>query len=209
MLSFALGRGEIRRAMSSESPTSQPIQSRRAAREAALKAAYQIRIGGAHVDEALTDALENANFAPAAANFIEQLLRGVDDHIDQIDNMIKPLLAKGWDFERLAETDRAILRIATFELFFIPEIPPKATINEAVILAKRYGTEDSGRFVNGLLGKLLEQSPKASWTPPESPDWDEPDTETESEPEVEIVEEGSEQHAAISGKWKLRKKEVE
>lgn len=184
-----------------------PTRSRRAAREAALKAAYQIRIGGFSPKGALDDVLAQHDFAPEAADFVRQLIMGLDTHLGQIDDQIIPLLAAGWDFDRLAETDRAVLRLATFELFYLPNVPPKATINEAVTLAKRYGTEDSGRFVNGVLGRMLLNSPKAQWTPPAEPDWDEPDTAAPEEEVEEVVEEGSEAHLAIEavGPWKLRK----
>lgn len=196
--------------MASEAETQpKPIRSRRAAREAALRAAYQIRMGGFSPREVLADVLAQHQYAPEAVEFLSQLIMGLDTHLGQIDNVIIPRLAAGWDFDRLAETDRAVLRLATFELYFMPAIPPKATINEAVTLAKLYGTEDSGRFVNGVLGKILLGSPKAEWTPPAEPDWDEPDTaptEPEEEPE-EVVEEGSEAHQALAsaGPWKLRK----
>lgn len=177
-------------------------RSRRAAREAALKAAYQIRIGGVSPSQALDDVLGEAHLAPEGEDFVRRLVAETDRQIVEIDARIKPLLAAGWDFERLAEIDRAILRLACAELYGFPEIPPKATISEAVILAKRYGTKESGRFVNGVLASLLAQSPKASWTAPHA--LDEFQEEQEDEPPVEVIEEGSPEHRDLVGVWKLR-----
>lgn len=186
---------------------SNTIRSRRAARETALKAAYQIRIGGFEPEAALEDVLSQATFSDEAAAFVRKLIRTLDSKIEEVDGAIKPLLAANWDYERIAEIDRAILRIACAELLYFPDIPPKATINEAVDLAKRYGTEDSPRFVNGVLGNLLPLTPKADWKPVSGPEW--PDEEAPSEePEVEIVEEGSERHRhLVAGTWRLRKPE--
>jgi N utilization substance protein B len=172
-----------------------------------MKAAYQIRIGGFSAKDAVADVLAQENFAPEACEFIQTLIMGMDTHIGEIDAKIRPLLSAGWDFDRLAEIDRALLRLACFELFYMPNIPPKATISEAVTLAKRYGTEESGRFVNGVLGSLFDRSPKVDWTPPAEPDWSQDDPEPDGEPELEVVEAGSPEHESLTsvGPWKRRR----
>lgn len=185
------------------------IRSRRAAREAALKAAYQIRLGGFEPEAALEDVLAQAAFSDEAADFVRRLIRTLDAKIEDVDAAIKPLLSANWDYERIAEIDRAILRIACAELFFFPEIPPIATINEAVDLAKRYGAEESPRFVNGVLGSLLPLSPKAEWKPVSGPDWPDDESPVE-EARVEFVEEGSERHQhLVAGSWRLREADEE
>ncbi|HRI43067.1 MAG TPA: transcription antitermination factor NusB [Fimbriimonadaceae bacterium] len=185
------------------------IRSRRAAREAALKAAYQIRLGGFEPEAALEDVLSQAAFSEEAADFVRRLIQTLDAKIEDVDGAIKPLLSANWDYERIAEIDRAILRIACAELLFFPEIPPKATINEAVDLAKRYGAAESPRFVNGVLGSLLPLSPKADWKPMPGPDWPEDEAPTE-ETQVELVEEGSERHKhLVAGTWRLREADEE
>lgn len=186
------------------------IRSRRAAREAALKAAYQIRLGGFTPEAALEDVLAQAQFSEEAAEFVRRLIRTLDAKIEEVDDAISPLMI-GWDYERIAEIDRAILRIATAELLYFPEIPPIATIDEAVELAKRYGAAESPRFVNGVLGTLLPRTPKANWEPVPGPQWtQEEDEATPEEPPVEMVEEGSERHQhLVAGSWRIRKPEDE
>ena len=78
------------------------------------------------------------------------------DHIDRVISSV----VEHWSMKRLASVDRAILRCATYELFYIPDIPPKVTINEAVELAKTFGAEDSSRFINGVLDKIREEADK-------------------------------------------------
>jgi N utilization substance protein B len=84
--------------------------------------------------------------------------------VSEIDARYSPFLKSGWTPDRLALVDRLVLRLAVFELWGMPEIPPKVTITEAVELAKRFGGADSGSFINGVLGRVLQVSPKAGWT---------------------------------------------
>ena len=71
-----------------------------------------------------------------------------------IDEVISGYL-KGWRMERLSRVDRQILRLAIYEMTCRDDVPPKAVINEAIEIAKRFGTEESGRFVNGVLGRMI------------------------------------------------------
>lgn len=91
--------------------------------------------------------------AVATADFARELVNGVIARQVEIDTRISAL-ARGWSVDRQPAVDRNILRLAAFELLFLPTVPPAATINEAVELAKRYSTAESGRFVNGVLGTL-------------------------------------------------------
>ncbi len=86
-------------------------------------------------------------------SFADQLICGVLQHKEECDNVIKKYL-KNWDFERVALIDRNILRLATYEMMFREDIPPVVSINEAVDIAKKYSTEESGKFVNGILDKI-------------------------------------------------------
>jgi N utilization substance protein B len=86
--------------------------------------------------------------------FIENLVRGVDQHLQDIDNTIRPV-APEWPIEQIARMDRAILRIGVYELLFQENVPPKVAINEAVELAKAFGGDNSSKFVNGVLGTVL------------------------------------------------------
>ncbi len=85
--------------------------------------------------------------------FAEPLIKGVLEHRDAIDEKIKSH-TKNWDFHRIAAVDRNIMRLAIYEMLYRDDIPPVVSINEAVDIAKRFSTQDSGKFVNGILDKI-------------------------------------------------------
>jgi transcription antitermination protein NusB len=85
--------------------------------------------------------------------FAEPLIRGALEHRDAIDAHIKKH-AKNWEFHRIAAVDRNIMRLAIYEMLFREDIPPIVSINEAVDIAKKFSTQDSGKFVNGILDKI-------------------------------------------------------
>ncbi len=89
----------------------------------------------------------------ATKSFADPLIRGVLDHQGELDGVIKKY-AKNWDLHRMAVVDRNILRLAIYEMFHRDDIPPVVSINEAVDIAKKFSTEDSGKFVNGILDKV-------------------------------------------------------
>jgi N utilization substance protein B len=89
-------------------------------------------------------------------SFGEELIQGTLKEIAPIDDRIRTL-AKNWDFHRIARMDLAILRVAIFEMLFRKDIPPVVSINEAIDISKRFSSEDSKRFINGILDKLKEQ----------------------------------------------------
>lgn len=185
------------------------IQSRRAARESALQALYQVASGGTGFEYALRDALARTNFTPSCVELVTELVVGVAKTWNQLDEQIRPFLGEGWTWDRIPAVDRCILRIAAYELYHIPTMPPKVTINEAVILAKKFDTPEAAKFINGLLGNLLKQSPKAEWDPNQHAVADE---DRVSEPQLdepieeELVEEGSAQHEEMvkAGAWSIR-----
>jgi N utilization substance protein B len=98
-----------------------------------------------------------------AEPFAVELVEGVGDHLDEIDDTIRRY-AKDWTLERMPAIDRAVLRIGVFELGHRPDVPTGAVISEAVELAKTFSTDDSGRFVNGMLSAI------AADVRPEGPD---------------------------------------
>jgi len=134
---------------------------RRHARDLALQVLFQHDVGRLPIDEALA----TARRADANADwpFVEALCRGTVEHAVELDAAITPLL-EGWTLDRLANIDRAILRLAIYELQHL-STPPRVVINEAVELAKRYGTETSGAFVNGVLGALERAGRRAEPRP--------------------------------------------
>lgn len=87
--------------------------------------------------------------------FAEQLIRGVIEHVEELDDAVKSL-AKNWTFDRIARVDLSILRIAIYELKHCEDIPPVVSINEAVELGKEFSKDDSKRFINGILDKIKD-----------------------------------------------------
>lgn len=83
--------------------------------------------------------------------FVEALVAGVVEHQSELDELLTPL-APEWPLDRIARIDRAVLRLGMYELRYSPSVPPKVVINEAVELAKAFGSDNSGKFVNGVLG---------------------------------------------------------
>jgi N utilization substance protein B len=88
--------------------------------------------------------------------FVERLVRGVDQRAADLDAKLQPI-APEWPIDQIARMDRVVLRIGLYELLHEPDVPPKVVINEAVELAKAFGSENSSKFVNGVLGTALRQ----------------------------------------------------
>ncbi len=88
--------------------------------------------------------------------FLRRLVLGVLDHREELDQLIEKY-SENWRLDRIDLIDRNILRMALFELLYCKDIPPKVTINEAIDLGKRYGSEDSGSFINGILDRIQNE----------------------------------------------------
>jgi len=127
------------------------------ARERAFQILFQIDVGCVDVDEAIRNTLDETQLSDEAREFVVDLVKGTMDHLAELDELIARY-ARGWTIERMVNVDRTIIRMATYELLHHTEIPYKVTINEAVELAKKYGTEDSGVFVNGILGGIIKDA---------------------------------------------------
>jgi transcription antitermination protein NusB len=126
------------------------LGSRREARERALSLLYEADAKACPPDAVLAD-------LPVPPDpFAGDLVAGVGAHLDKIDERIRRF-ARGWALERMPVVDRTILRMAIYELRHRPDVPTAAVISEAVELAKRYSTDDSGRFVNGMLSAIAEE----------------------------------------------------
>jgi N utilization substance protein B len=91
--------------------------------------------------------------------FAEPLIRATIEHQDEIDKLIKKY-AQNWELNRMAVVDRNILRLAIYEMLYRDDIPPVVSINEAVDIAKKFSTQDSGKFVNGILDKIKDELPR-------------------------------------------------
>ena len=121
------------------------------------------------LEEALDCAQQGLEFTEENLTWMRALIGGLMGYPALWDEKFGPLLSDKWPMERLSVTDKTILRMACFELWKLPEVPPKVTISEYVAIAKLYGSADSGRFVNGVLAAVLPLSPKAAWKQGDEP----------------------------------------
>jgi len=128
---------------------------RRLAREYALQILYAIDVCKLKVEEAQQSFWEGHKSGKKVLEFATALVEGTLKNLPQIDSLIIKH-ARNWDIHRMASIDRNILRQASFEILYLPDIPISVIINEAVELAKKYSTEESGKFVNGILDKIGE-----------------------------------------------------
>jgi transcription antitermination protein NusB len=121
---------------------------RRSARRQAVFVLYQQDLLELKPEEALKRAGE-----PAADEYTAQLVRGVGEHHDEIDGVLQKHV-EGWSLQRLGVLERAILRVAAYELLWEPDVPPAVVIDEAVESAKRFCSDEAGSLINGVLGGL-------------------------------------------------------
>ena len=133
------------------------MRKRRKSREFALQVLYQLTITKQDVVKALAQFQDHFSGNDEKDGFMERLVMGVLDHSREIDRLIEKY-SENWRLERMNMIDRAILRMATFELLYCEEIPPKVTLNEAIELGKRFGSEDSGSFINGILDRIQKEA---------------------------------------------------
>lgn len=118
--------------------------------------AWEMREPGAPLLDVLGDFGRERRIAAASRGYLERVVRLVAEHRDEIDAALQGALTN-WRLDRLAAIDRNILRVAAAEMLYIDEVPPPVSIQEAIVLAEKYGTADSPRFVNGVLDALMRQ----------------------------------------------------
>jgi len=126
---------------------------RRNARELALQALYQMEVTGDTSPRALDLFLSHFEGGGEAKDFARQLISGVMDNRERIDAIIAKS-AENWKLERMAKVDLLILRMATYELVFCPDIPMNVSLDEAIEIGKRFGSADSPTFINGVLDQV-------------------------------------------------------
>lgn len=126
---------------------------RRLSREITLKILFQIDLANANMEEALKYAFENNKFSEEVKEFVLLLVKGVVSNLSEIDKIIINY-AKNWSLERITNIDRNILRVAIYEILYLDNVPKNVSINEAIELAKKYGTKSSFSFVNGVLSNI-------------------------------------------------------
>ena len=129
---------------------------RRDAREAAAQYLYQREMQGDESDTALTDFYDMRGLSPSGRRFCDALLQGWMRHRESVDEAIQKN-AINFEFHRLSAVDRNVLRVAAYEILHCPDVPPAVAINEAIEIAKKFSTGDSGKFVNGVLDNIRKQ----------------------------------------------------
>ena len=129
------------------------VGARRRARAIALQALYEVDSVGHDVEGTLNHLLANVELPEESAAFVREIVNGVIQNREEIDQNIKNF-APAWPVEQIPVIDRNILRLAIFEILLDNKVPVKVAINEAVELAKTFGSDNSARFVNGVLGSV-------------------------------------------------------
>jgi transcription antitermination protein NusB len=126
---------------------------RRRARTLALQALYEIDSVSREPETVIARSLTSAEMTGENSDFMRELVNGTLQHQEEIDKQIKEL-APAWPLEQIAIVDRNILRLAIFEIIYDNKVPVNAAVNEAVELAKLFGSESSAKFINGVLGAV-------------------------------------------------------
>ena len=144
-------------------PSNKPIQIKRKSREWSLMLLYQYEFRNQDMSGTVIDIFRSQietlepHFTPKdiekILGFVTGIVRGIIEKLGEIDKTISENMSN-WKLNRLVSVDRNIMRIAVFELLFEEDIPEKVSINEAIEIAKNYGSADSGKFVNGVLDKI-------------------------------------------------------
>ena len=129
---------------------------RHEAREWAVQFLFQRDFNRGDLETALEDFWHDNKASPKAAQFTEDLVRGVELHIQEIDARITKY-AEHWDLKRMGAVDRNVIRVGLYEMMFRPDIPPVVSINEAVEIAKELSGLESGKFVNGILDRACKE----------------------------------------------------
>ncbi|MDQ3031824.1 MAG: transcription antitermination factor NusB [Myxococcota bacterium] len=133
--------------------------SRRKGREAALQMLYQMEASSVRAEEAIHLFWASLGSTREGEDFANRLVRGCEEELEAIDARIRDV-SQHWRLERMTRVDRNILRLATYELLRMTDVPRRVTLNEAVELAKRFGSDGSPGFVNGVLDRIASDLAK-------------------------------------------------
>ena len=128
---------------------------RRSGREAALQMLFQLEASSVSPDQAIELFWRTFEADPEGRSYADALLRGVAEHVRVIDERVAGA-SKNWRLERMSRVDRNLLRLGTYELMFRADVPRAVILDEAVELAKSFGTEESPSFVNGVLDRIAD-----------------------------------------------------
>jgi transcription antitermination protein NusB len=133
------------------------VNARRLARELAFRACYQSDVTGEALDHCLAEILEETEPSEDASEFAKELVASLADHVAEIDATVSRI-AKNWPLGRMAATDRSVIRMAAAELLYHAGTPTRVALDEAIEIAKKYGMETSGSFVNGILDRIAHEA---------------------------------------------------
>ncbi len=125
----------------------------------ALQVLYEWDSTEHRAEEVLARQAAERRLSEQVTTFASELVQGVLGHLSAIDQKIERAASHEWSLQQMAKIDKNILRLAIFEILYNNTVPARSAINEAVVLAKTFGSEYSGRFVNGVLGAILGQRP--------------------------------------------------
>ncbi|HRU04410.1 MAG TPA: transcription antitermination factor NusB [Candidatus Brocadiia bacterium] len=137
------------------------MRARSAARAVALQALYQFDLRGEEFSSHLAGFLSDWIRDPASREYAKALIEGCRLSQGEVDEIIAAA-SENWDLARMSAVDRAILRIGVYEMIYGRDVPPKTAIDEAVRLAKKFSAEDSSRFINGVLDRIMKDREKRS-----------------------------------------------
>lgn len=135
--------------------------SRRLARETALQVLFQLDMTGESqgLKSAISKWADEFAVPEVSIPFALELVEGTLANKEAIDEKLEKL-SEGWSLSRMANVDRSLLRLACYEILYREDIPGRVTINEAIEIAKRYGSDESGKFINGILDRIIESTDK-------------------------------------------------
>jgi N utilization substance protein B len=136
------------------------MTNRRQARECALEVLYRLDLVGDEPENTIAEILLRKNPSEEAETYLRRLVDATMGNQQEIDAVLRKHLTR-WRLERLTVLDRAILRLAAAEILYFDDVPPKVSINEAVEIAKKYGDDEAGKFVNGVLDSVFQESDRA------------------------------------------------
>lgn len=134
---------------------------RRKARELVLEALYRVETTKDDPAEVLKDIFLRKNYNQEVKEYSFQLLKTTTEKLGEIDSLIAEYV-ENWDLSRMAMLDKNILRFAICELLHMEGVPVKVTLNEAIEIAKKYSTQDSGRFINGVIDRIAKEKRKSN-----------------------------------------------
>ncbi len=129
---------------------------RRLARESAVEILYRVELVGDEPESTIQEILLRRNPSEEAETYLRRLITAIENNRTEIDDCLRRHL-KRWRLERLTYLDRAILRVGCAEILYFHDVPPKVAINEAVEIAKKFGDDQAGKFVNGVLDSIYKE----------------------------------------------------